>query len=296
MNSIAVFGEVLFDCFPRGEKILGGAPFNVAWHLQAFGQQPRFISRVGEDDDGQAIRHAMHAWGMPTQGLQSDPQHPTGQVQVSLDRGEPTYEIVDGVAYDFIDTGLLVADNCSMLYHGSLGLRNEVSRSAFEHLKRNASPIVFMDVNLRDPWWRQAQVLEWVEEADWVKLNEDELRLLSDSDPDDRDGAGEFLQRHALQGLVVTRGEQGASLLMSDETVVEVAPVKALQVVDTVGAGDALAAVLLLGLNLGWPMRQTLERAQHFASAIVGQRGATVDRGDFYRPFIEAWGLAGGGE
>ena len=35
-----IFGEVLFDQFEDGSSVLGGAPFNVAWHLQAFGMQP----------------------------------------------------------------------------------------------------------------------------------------------------------------------------------------------------------------------------------------------------------------
>ncbi|MGD8910729.1 MAG: PfkB family carbohydrate kinase, partial [Chromatiales bacterium] len=119
-NRITVFGEVLFDCFPGGEKILGGAPFNVAWNLCAFGQRPWFVSRVGEDDEGRTIRQAMASWGMDTGGVQSDPQHATGQVQVSLDQGEPSYDIVDAVAYDFIEAGELDPQPCRMLYHGSL--------------------------------------------------------------------------------------------------------------------------------------------------------------------------------
>lgn len=292
MHRITVFGEVLFDCFPGGEKVLGGAPFNVAWHLQAFGQQPWFVSRVGEDEEGSEISRAMGTWGMDTEGLQRDPRHATGKVQVNLNQGEPSYEIVDGVAYDFIDAQQLDPQPSRMLYHGSLGLRGEVSRKALEHLKQTLTPIVFMDVNLRDPWWQREQVLEWVGQADWVKLNEEELALLQGKDGDLELLAAEFLQRHMLEGLVVTRGAEGASLLMPDQPAVEVAPVEALRVVDTVGAGDALASVLMLGLNLGWPIQQTLERAQHFASVVVGQRGATVDQLDFYRPFLSAWGLA----
>jgi fructokinase len=292
MHRITVFGEVLFDCFPRGEKVLGGAPFNVAWNLCAFSQRPRFVSRVGEDDQGRTIRQAMASWGMDTGGLQRDPKHATGQVQISLDRGEPSYDIVDGVAYDFIEAGELDPQPCHILYHGSLGLRSEVSRKALEQIKQSHSPTVFMDVNLRDPWWQREQVLEWVGQADWVKVNEAELDLLQDRQGDLASRAGAFLRHYALEGLVVTRGSQGACLLMRNQAAFDVAPVAALRVVDTVGAGDALAAVLLLGLNLGWPMRQALERAQHFASAVVGQRGATVHQADFFRPFIQAWGLS----
>ncbi len=292
MDRITVFGEVLFDCFPGGEKILGGAPFNVAWNLCAFGQQPWFVSRVGEDEEGEAIRQAMATWKMATGGVQSDPQHPTGEVLITLDEGEPSYDIVGGVAYDFIEAEALDPQPCRMLYHGSLGLRNEVSRSALEQIRKRQNPLVFMDVNLRDPWWRREQVLEWVGQADWVKLNDEELALLQGSEGDLTGRADAFLRHHRLEGLVVTRGAEGATLLTRDEPAFEVAPVAALRVVDTVGAGDALASVLLLGLNRGWPMRQTLERAQHFASAVVGQRGATVDDAEFYRPFIEAWDIA----
>jgi fructokinase len=292
MHHLTVFGEVLFDCFPSGERVLGGAPFNVAWHLQAFGQQPLFVSRVGKDEAGKVISSAMGAWGMDTVGLQHDALHATGQVQVSLNQGEPSYDIVDGVAYDFIDAQQLDSPPCRMLYHGSLGLRNEVSRKALEHLKQTLTPVVFMDVNLRAPWWQREQVLEWVRQADWVKLNEEELALLQGRDRDVESHAAAFLRQYQLEGLVVTRGAKGASLLMRDQASVEVAPVAALQVVDTVGAGDALASVLLLGLNLGWPMSLSLERAQHFASAVVGQRGATVDQPEFYHPFLKAWGLA----
>ena len=292
MHKVTVFGEVLFDRFPGGEKILGGAPFNVAWHLQAFGRSPLFVSRVGDDEEGREITQAMQAWGMDTAGVQLDREHPTGQVAVSLQGGEPSYDIVDRVAYDFIEKDQIEQRPCPLLYHGSLGLRHSTSRASLAVLRERLGAGVFMDVNLRAPWWRREQVLEWVGQADWVKLNEEELQHLQGDTGDLHTSAADFLHRHALQGLVVTRGAEGATLLLRDQAAVDVAPVSALEVVDTVGAGDALASVLLLGLGLDWPMRQTLERAQEFASAVVGQRGATTTRQAFYRPFIESWGLS----
>lgn len=80
---ICLFGEVLFDHFPDGKQVLGGAPFNVAWHLQALGQAPLFISRVGTDPEGEQIRRSMDDWGMDLGGLQTDPALPTGRVSVS---------------------------------------------------------------------------------------------------------------------------------------------------------------------------------------------------------------------
>ncbi len=89
-----IFGEVLFDCFPDGSRVLGGAPFNGAWHLQAFGHSPLFVSRVGNDEAGQEIRSAMQVWGMDIGGLQLHVSHATGNVAVSLIEGEPHYDIV----------------------------------------------------------------------------------------------------------------------------------------------------------------------------------------------------------
>ena len=289
-NKLTIFGEVLFDCFPGGEKVLGGAPFNVAWHLQAFGQLPYFISRIGRDPEGEAILQAMREWGMERAGVQRDSRHATGKVMISLQAGEPSYEILADAAYDFIDAAPLGEVPCATLYHGSLGLRNAAARSALGQLKSHRPQRIFMDVNLRDPWWERETVLEWVAQADWVKLNQYELSRLQGYSSDLPAAAGDFKKKHALEGLVVTRGEEGALVWQGDDSPLEVVPERRLDTVDTVGAGDAFSAVLLLGLTREWPLPTTLERAQSFASAIVGERGATVTSPSFYHNFLDRWG------
>ncbi|MES9968991.1 MAG: carbohydrate kinase [Candidatus Thiodiazotropha sp.] len=291
-HAIAIFGEVLFDCFPTGERVLGGAPFNVAWHLQAFGHSPLFISRIGRDDEGSAILDSMHRWGMTTECLQRDEQHPTGRVSVTLEAGEPSYEIVADVAYDFIDAAGVGEVQATTLYHGSLGLRNSIARAALSRLKANHPQRILMDVNLRDPWWQRASVLKWVTEADWVKLNEDELLQLHPEHGDFLATAIGFRRQYDLEGLVVTLGARGVLAVAADDSTCQIAPEINLNLVDTVGAGDALTAVLILGLERDWPLQLTLERAQGFASAIVGQRGAVVDNPAFYQDYIQAWQLA----
>ena len=100
-----IFGEVLFDVYPDGKEILGGAPFNVAWHLHAFGAEPLMVSRVGADKRGERIRECMEAWGMITDGIGLDPKNPTGIVQVSYDENrQPHYDIIPEQAFDFILT------------------------------------------------------------------------------------------------------------------------------------------------------------------------------------------------
>ena len=286
-----IFGEVLYDCFPDGQMVLGGAPFNVAWHLQAFCQQPEFISRVGADAEGDTIRRSMQRWGMHCSHLQSDDSHGTGLVEISLDAGEPSYDIVDQVAYDFIDADQMGELDLGILYHGSLALRHEPSRLALQKLKSSKPSIVFMDVNLREPWWHKETVLSWVNEADWVKLNAEEFTRLSGEAVDLQSAMLRFMQQYELQGLVVTLGERGAIAVTDNQTALHVASEYVVEMVDTVGAGDAFSSVLLLGLNLGWPVKQTLERAQQFAAALVSQRGATIEDPAFYQPLIDAWGL-----
>jgi fructokinase len=289
-----VFGEVLFDQFPDGSVVLGGAPFNVAWHLQAFGQAPLFISRVGDDALGRRIRDAMLDWGMDTTGLQLDPVHPTGTVTVTIRDGEPHYDILAERAYDFIEpAGLPPLPGSGLLYHGSLALRHPVSRAACEALANALWSAVFVDVNLRPPWVDPEHLRATLHGARWAKLNEHELATLVPRAGDLLAQAAELQAATGIELLVITRGAQGAVLRRSNGTVEQVAPaVRASAVVDTVGAGDAFASVLILGLLQGWELPQTLQRAQEFASALVGVRGATLADPDFYAGFRQRWAVA----
>lgn len=290
---LCIFGEVLFDHFPDGKRVLGGAPLNVAWHLQAFGQAPHFISRVGNDAEGKAIRAAMQDWGMDSTGLQTDPERPTGKVRVSFENGEPTYDIVENCAYDAVDAAAVAASTTDpvFLYHGSLALRSETSRRALRHLEASAPHTVFVDVNLRPPWWQRDQVLEMLRHANWVKLNRDELDLLGRDTDNSLVDPAVFLRGHDLRGLVLTLGASGAELHTRESDPIRVKPRGNIDKVDTVGAGDAFASVMILGLVQQWPLKLTLQRAQDFASEIVGHRGATVSDKAFYRPFVEEWKL-----
>jgi fructokinase len=289
-NRLCIFGEVLFDHFPDGKSVLGGAPFNVAWHLQAFGQSPNFISRVGDDAEGQTVRAAMQHWGMDTSSLQTDKIHPTGKVTVEFVDGEPNYDIVRPCAYDAIEAQLQISD-CALLYHGSLALRETASRQALKQLMACRPKTVFIDVNLRAPWYQLQQVSDMLHTANWVKLNSDELNLLYPASKSKLPRAVDFLSEYGLSGLVVTHGAAGAELITDNGEHFTVKPEKDIEVVDTVGAGDAFASVIILGLNKNWPLDTTLQRAQLFASKLVANRGATVSDTAFYQHFINQWDL-----
>lgn len=285
---VCIFGEVLFDRFPDGRRVLGGAPFNVAWNLAALGAEPLLISRVGTDEEGDSVRNAMRVRGLDTRGLQVGAGEHTGRVQVTIEDGEPAYDIVHPVAWDAIEPPD-PAPRCGLLYHGSLALRSERSRRALEALREAGPDTVFVDVNLRDPWWDRAAVLRLLEGAQWAKFNEAELELLAAPGEDPESRARETLDRYGLQALLLTGGESGARLFTADGQRLETSPAGRVEVVDTVGAGDAFSSVTLLGILRGWPLQTVLDRAQSLASAVVGQRGATVHDPAFYKPFADAW-------
>ncbi len=278
-----IFGEVLFDCFPDGQVVLGGAPFNVAWHLQGFSCAPLLISCVGTDSHGDIVRTTLREKGMDISGIQISDCYPTGQVVVTLQDGQPSYDIVTEQAYDHINAqaalNSLPKDTPALVYHGSLALRTESSRNALDILLQETSAPVFLDLNLREPWWQMSLLESILQRATWVKLNDEELcevtrRTMSDG-PELQAYAKELFADCQLERLIVTRGAQGAFVL-SKEGIVEGQSVPVKNIIDTVGAGDAFSAVTIAGMLQGWSITETLNKALKFAATICLQQGATA--------------------
>lgn len=298
-----IFGEVLFDSFPDGESVLGGAPFNVAWHLQGFGLQPRFLSSIGDDDLGKVVSRKMRDWGMDVSLVQENRQKSTGKVQISFNNGEPLYDICADQAYDAIaftpqlDTSM--ASNCDFFYYGSLAARSDHNRATLDRLLLAASANTpkLMDVNLRPPWWQPAAIDALVAAADWVKLNEDELRQLTQSLPalSDVSSTTEILQlasnyreHYNLAGLIVTQGEKGA-LIMSENTTVSAETPKLGKFVNPVGAGDAFTAVFIIGFLQQWPLEKCLHCAQQFAAIVCTTKAAIIEDKSVYQDLLRQW-------
>ncbi len=291
-----IFGEVLFDVFPGGHRVLGGAPFNVAWHLRGFGESPLFLSRIGRDEAGTEIRALMDDWGLDVGGLQEDPEHPTGRVQITLREGQPSYHILPEQAYDFMDAEPALAAmeqaRGNLLCHGSLAARHPTSRASLLSLKRKSALPVFVDINLRSPWWDMDTLNNLLEGVAWLKLNDEELEHLSGQhlgNPAHLERAArDFKARRQLSTLVLTRGAQGA-LLVEDSRVEYGEPAPVNKLVDTVGAGDAFTAVSILGLLRGWSLPTRLQRALEFAAAVCGLQGATTRDMALYQYHLDQW-------
>ena len=287
-----IFGEILFDRFPDGSEVLGGAPFNVAWNLRGLGFEPLLISAVGEDPLGRRVLDAMESWGMDRTGVQLSATHETGTVNVSLEGGEPSFEIVADCAWDkLLVDRLPVPREIGLVYHGTLALRERETRNVLEELLRRVHAPILVDVNLRPPWWDREQVLSSLTNARTIKMNETELHTLVPHEPTLEARAQELFERYRPDLLCVTRGAAGAMALAATGASSVAPPDSEISVVDTVGAGDAFAAVLIAGYLSRWSMDETLSRAQDLASEVVGLRGAVSEDTDFYRRFRKEWGL-----
>lgn len=294
-----IFGEVLFDDF-GDNRVLGGAPFNVAWHLHGFGARPLMISRIGQDSSGEAILDAMKRWGMTTAGIQLDAEHPTGIVKVTHENGEPSYEIVPDQAYDFINAQIASsaatgAGDFQLLYHGTLGLRNEESRQALKALRKNVDCPVFFDINLRPPWWSEALIADQLTHTHWLKANRDELDILKEQhDIETADlvaATRQLIDKLKLTGMVATEGADGAHAIDNDGNHTFAKPPHIEDVKDTVGAGDAFTSVIIFGMLNGWDSELTLNRAVQFSARICGIQGATTEDRALYDTFLKDWKL-----
>ncbi len=296
-GTVVLFGEVLADIF-ADRTVLGGAPFNVARHLKAFGQNPLLITRVGHDSLADEVLDAMARLEMDPLGVQCGNNHPTGRVQVHIQEGGHSFEILPAQAYDFIHPAIVrmtaLSVHPKLVYFGTLAQRSEISKRALKTLLRSTRKAKFLDLNLRAPWYEEKTIRQSLQFADIVKLNSDELVILTDmlglpaSEPQGQ--ARELMSRFDLEQMLVTCGEEGAwQLNRKGKRVDSCVQNRITMPIDTVGAGDGFAAVCILGELLKWPAIRMLERANRFAAAICGIRGAIPDHADFYEPFIHEW-------
>lgn len=298
-KNVVLFGEVLADVFPD-ESVLGGAPFNVARHLQAFDFHPVMISRSGNDLLRDELLREMDRLGMDTIGIQCDQNYPTGQVKVNLENGNHKFTILPDQAYDHIHAGIAHMITMSikpeLVYFGTLAQRSMPSRLALDKFLSDSKCPHFFDINLRHPWYNKHTVRRSLMCSDIVKMNEDELEIVASyfkinaSTPPLK--AKALLDQFELQYLLVTCGEHGAWLINKQHEIYNAEPVALTQAtVDTVGAGDAFSAVIITGLLNGWAMPVAVHRANQFAAAICGIRGGAPQQHDFYIPFKQAWNL-----
>ena len=276
--SAVCFGEVLWDVFPTHKKI-GGAPLNVALRMKALGVESTIISRIGKDVDGDDILSFLKDQKVSSDSIQVGEDYKTGVVNVMInEKGNASYDIMYPSSWDKITLTNEMIEKVSasdVFIFGSLICRDETSRAALYALLDKAKYKVF-DANLRAPYYTTEVLIELMQKADFIKLNDEELWEISkklDSPYNSFEQNIKFIAKKTnAKQVCVTKGAFGAVLYHNDKFYYNSGYF--IKVVDTVGAGDSFLATLIVRLLKGKSPQKSLNYACAIGALVAGQEGA----------------------
>ena len=297
---LVCFGELLIDFVPTVngvslaeapafQKAPGGAPANVAVAAARLGTSVALMGKVGDDEFGKLLANILAENGVDISALLFDPSARTALAFVTLrNDGEREFMFYRHPSADMllrpdeIDEALI--RQATVFHYGSISLISEPSRSAHLHaleIAKSADCLLSYDPNLRLSLWDSAETARTMiqsiwQEADIIKINEDELAFLTD-------GKGleaiDQLWHSRLKLLIVTEGREGCHYF-SPTARGKVAGFSA-DAIDTTGAGDAFVGALLHQIIEDGAVltdEQKLRRALRFANGAgaltTTQRGA----------------------
>jgi fructokinase len=284
------FGEILWDCLPSGRHA-GGAPFNVAAHIAQLGASVSLLSAVGQDPLGDEILEVARNKAVNVEFVvRARIGLPTGTVVATVDAmGNATYEIVQPVAWDEIVVSaeaLAAVAKAGAFIFGSLASRSPYNLEQLDHLLTIKGPLKFFDVNLRPPFGEPKRIVELARRADVIKLNHDEVGQIASwlrtgeatpNPPGNAEAVAEacrtLSEATSTPRICVTMGSGGAALWDRGHLATASAP--KVTVKDTVGAGDAFMAGLMVGLTRQVDTRVVLETACRLGAIVASHDGAT---------------------
>ncbi|MGJ8744803.1 carbohydrate kinase family protein [Polaribacter sp.] len=281
MANITCFGEVLWDVFPTHKKI-GGAPLNVAARLQDFDNSVTMISRIGDDKRGTKILKFFKSKGVNTDGVQVDKNYKTGKVKVMLNaKGSASYDIMFPRAWDKIaltEQAKTIVSNSEAFVFGSLVARDDVSRGTLYALLKLAKYKI-LDVNLRAPYYTTAVLKYLINQADFVKFNDDEIFEIAKELGATSQSLEQIIKFVAKETnaktICVTKGSHGA-ILYVDNTFYYNGGYQ-VKVVDTVGAGDSFLATIITQLLNNTAPQDALNLACAVGAIVAGSEGANPE-------------------
>lgn len=279
-SSILCFGEIIADEYPDSVKI-GGAPFNFAAHAVKSGAKVHLLSAVGNDTVGEKALAELDRYGIEKDYVKVLTGVETGRCTLTLENGEPKYEIAKKSAYDEISAAGLRNKNFEALVFGTLALRGESNRKTLEALlKENRFKTVFCDLNLRYPFYEEGTVLFAIEKANILKLNEYEYSyvketLLQNSNLSEEETAKELCRHYEnLTAVLITKGKDGAYAYSKEDERFIFVPAKKIEEISAVGAGDSFAACFLVSYLRGYDLSLCLQYAAARGAYVAASREA----------------------
>ncbi|WP_027379476.1 carbohydrate kinase family protein [Chryseobacterium daeguense] len=278
---IVCFGEVLWDIFPEGSRA-GGAPFNVAYNVHKTGVDVKMLSRIGDDQLGQKLIDQIKGWGITTDYIQIDKENPTSTVIAKIDEhNEASYEIIDQVAWDYIEIlpeHKELISNAEAFIFGSLAARNEKTKNTLLQLLEYAKLKVF-DVNFRPPFIDIELIKTLLHKADIVKMNKAEMRQIMaflGEEYKSEDESAALIQKHFdIQEIILTKGSKGARYFVGNHNYGFTAiPIT---IADTVGSGDAFLSGFISKRIKGESPENIMNEAISMGAFITSKSGACPD-------------------
>lgn len=278
MKKIIVgIGEILWDMLPSG-KALGGAPANFAYHASRLGEEGWAVSAIGDDPLGAEIMSIVGSKGL--EHLISVVDKPTGTVQVTLDAaGVPSYKIMEGVAWDNIpmtEEMKALAARTDAVCFGSLVQRANSRASVLSFLESvPADALKVFDINLRQHYYSKEIIEKSLNISDVLKINDEEIRIVAEMfslGDDDVVACRALALSFNLKFVILTKGADGSVLITADELIHQ--SVGQVDVVDTVGAGDAFTAAFVVSYLRGDTLAQAQCKASEIAGYVCAHKGA----------------------
>lgn len=273
---IICFGEILWDILPE-QEVPGGAPMNVAYHLNQLGNATALFTRVGIDDRGKALLKILHDKKIDTGFIQLDYQVPTGIVHANRNQfGEMTYEIVAPAAWDHIEFDQDMEDvtqEAPYFVFGSLINRHKDAKTTLMQLLEMA-PVKVFDINLRHPFYKKNMLSDLLQKADMVKMNIHEVELVTGwfgkyKSTEDR---MHFLQdQFNIPVVIVTKGEKGALANYHGKWFRESG--YSVTVADAIGSGDAFLAAFLSEMAANKTPDVALKHASALGALVASRVG-----------------------
>ena len=274
-------GELLWDMLPTGKKA-GGAPINFVYHASRLGAEGYAISAIGDDMLGKEIIEELDRYHI--QHLIEKVPYPTGTVKVGLtEDGIPSYMISERVAWDHIiatSNAVDLAEQADAICFGTLAQRSAQSRETIQAISSFAPTDAYrlFDINLRQHYYSKELIEESFYLANVLKANDREFAVLKELfglTGSEKEAARWFIEKYNLRMFVLTAGASHSTIYTREE--VSTLPTQPVQVVDTIGAGDAFSAALVIALLKGKSLEEAHQEAVKCAAFVCSKAGAWPD-------------------
>lgn len=287
MFNILTFGEILYDIYDN-ISVIGGAPFNYSLQLSRLIENDdklKFITALGNDDYSKKAVDFIDNENIDKSLIQILNNYETGKASVFLNENKvPDYIIYENAAWDNIeykaDIENALKENYDIFYFNILSQRNEKSYNTLKNIFKNLNAkYKVCDVTFRKNYHTKEKIKESLEFINILKINDDELALIKELFYPSLQSDNEVLLKAInkdfnIDYIFLTLGASGAAVFYDNEYIFN--PSNKVNVIDTVGAGDAFCAALSYAVLKGLDIKNILKFALSVSEETIQLKGGTA--------------------